>query len=30
MTLYHIMWDLVHVFLQHPPLLEIEPIGSAK
>jgi D-sedoheptulose 7-phosphate isomerase len=22
MTLYHIMWDLVHVFLQHPPLLE--------
>jgi D-sedoheptulose 7-phosphate isomerase len=25
MTLYHIMWDLVHVFLQHPPLLESSP-----
>ena len=23
-TLYHIMWDMVHEFLQHPALLEAE------
>jgi len=28
-TLYHVLWELVHVFFEHKGLLEDRPVGSA-